>query len=424
MRTAAGLSSATAAPGEGTARLGRIEVPEPDDIRVLVVDDQRPVRMVLRQILKGEGYPVEEADSVSAARTELSKSPFQVVLLDMAMPGENGLVLLEEVAGSAPELITIVVSATDDVELAVAAMKQGAYDYLTKPFTTDTVLVALRRAMERRRLEIENRDYRLHLEALVRDRTRKLRELAVRLADTQAAIVWVACSLAESRDATTGAHLDRMAMYCRLLALSLPERVKREHGVSEQYAEHLYQSAPLHDIGKVAIPDSILLKPGLLSPCEYEVIKGHPTVGREILQAVRDRVSAESAPALDLGIEICLGHHERFDGTGYPSRAKGAEIPLGARIAALADVYDATTSSRPYRPIAFTHEQARALIVSECGRAFDPAVVDAFLLAESGIRDVAERLRDDPTAWANHPAARSRDIPGRALTFAEPSAGI
>ncbi len=412
-------SSATVAQCERTPRPARIEAPEPKDVGVLVVDDQPPVRIVLRQILEREGYRVEEADSVPAARTELSKSSFEVILLDMAMPGESGLVLLGEVVPSAPDTITIVVSANEDVELAVTAMKDGAYDYLTKPFTTDTVLVALRRALERRRLEIENRDYRLHLEDLVRDRTKKLRELAVRLADTQAAIVWVACSLAESRDANTGAHLDRMATYCRLLALSLPERVKREHEVGEQYAEHLFRSAPLHDIGKVAIPDSILLKPAPLSPCEYEVIKRHPLVGREILQAVRDRVSAESAPALDLGIEICVGHHERFDGTGYPSKLQGFAIPLGARIAALADVYDATTSSRPYRPIAFTHEQARALIVSECSRAFDPAVVDAFLLAERDIRDVAERLRDDPAIWAEHPAARARDVPQRALQFAE-----
>jgi putative two-component system response regulator len=405
----------TADGDEARPRPGLIEVPEPKDVRVLVVDDQEPVRTVLGRILKGVGYLVAEADSVSAARRELSRSSVEVILLDLTMPKESGLVLLEEVAPAAPDTTVIVVSGTDDVESAVQAMKDGAYDYLTKPFSSDTVLLALRRALERRRLEIENRDYRLHLEDLVRDRTRRLREVARRLADTQAAIVWVACSLAESRDANTGAHLDRMATYCRSLALSLPEKVKREHGVDEQYADHLFQSAPLHDIGKVAIPDSILLKPGPLSPCEYEVIKRHPVVGREILEAVRGRLSPESAPALDLGIDICIGHHERFDGTGYPAGLKRAEIPLGARIAALADVYDATTSSRPYRPIAFTHEQARALIVSECGRAFDPAAVDAFLLVESEIRDVAERLRDDPAIWAEHPFTRARDLESLAL---------
>ncbi len=381
----------------------------PDKVRVLVVDDQRAIRMVLRRIIQPHSTAVAEADSVAAAREELAKADFDVVFLDMKMPGEDGFVLLKELGPSAPETVVVVVSGADEVSLAVDAMKHGAYDYLSKPFASETVVLALNRALDRRQLEIENRNYRLHLEELVRDRTRKLRELAHRLADTQAAIVWVACSLAESRDANTGAHVDRMAEYCRELAVHLPERVKQEYGVDEEYAAHLAESAPLHDIGKVAIPDSILLKPGPLTPSEYDVIKRHPVLGCEILEAVRSRLAPEAAPALDLGIAVCAAHHERFDGTGYPKQLGGRDIPLGARIAALADVYDATTSSRPYRPVAFSHEQARALVVSERGRAFDPAVVDAFLLAEDNIRAIAEHLRDDPATHAGRRPATPAD---------------
>jgi putative two-component system response regulator len=286
------------------------------------------------------------------------------------------------------------VTAGDDVEAAVAAMKTGAYDYLRKPFSVDAVEMAVRRALDRRRLELENRAHRTELEALVHERTREVRRVARRLAETQAAIIWIACSLAESRDGQTGAHLDRMAAYCRVLALTLPASVRARHGTEEDFADRLAESAPLHDIGKVAIPDSILLKRGRLTGEEWDIMRRHPSLGCEILETVRRRLAPEGIPLLDLAVEICAAHHERYDGSGYPEGLAGEAIPLAARIAALADFYDATTSPRAYRPVAFPHEQVREMICRERGGAFDPVVVDAFLAAEPEFIAAGARLRD------------------------------
>jgi len=363
-------------------------------VRALVVDDDDGIREVLARILQYRKYHVKQAASVAAARAALAEEPFDLVTLDVNMPGESGYALLDELAPRAPDTVVVMVTAGSDVDAAVAAMKTGAYDYLRKPFTVETVEMAIRRALERRELELENRTYRTHLEELVEERTGELRLAARRLAKTQTAIIRMACSMAESRDGQTGAHLDRMAAYCRVLVRHLPERVRAEHSLDARWTEDLAESAPLHDIGKVGIPDSILLKPGPLTPGEYEIMKRHAALGCEILETVRSRLDEESVRLLDVAIEVCGAHHERYNGTGYPSGMQGEEIPFSARVAALADFYDATTSPRVYRPAALGHGSVRDLVCQESGGAFDPAVVQAFLSGEDGILAARESLRD------------------------------
>ena len=393
--------------------------------RVLLVDDDEGIRLLLARILAHGGFSVDQADCVAAARRRLAERTPELVILDVNMPQESGHVLLAELAPAAPDTIVVMVTAGDDVEGAVAAMKAGAYDYLRKPFTVESAEVAVQRALERRELELENRLHRTRLEDLVADRTRELRQAAQRLFDTQAAIIWMACSMAEWRDEQTGAHLDRMAAYCSVLVHNLPEKVRAAHAIDHQWAESLAANAPLHDIGKVAISDSILLKPGPLTPAEYEVMKRHTDFGCEMLEAVRGRLAHETIPLLDQAIEICAAHHEKYDGTGYPAGLEAEAIPLSARIAALADVYDATTSVRPYRSEPLAHEVVCEMICRERGRAFDPAVVDAFVVAEEQIVAVHERLQDRRGALdLDHPRecklARTEALPGASALSRRP----
>ncbi len=402
-----------------------VSQPEAPHMRVLIVDDDEGIRLLLARILAHTGFSVDQADCVAAARRRLAGQRPELVMLDVNMPQESGHVLLAELASAAPDTIVVMVTAGDDLEGAVAAMRAGAYDYLYKPFTVESVEVTVQRALERRELELENRAHRTRLEDLVADSTRELRQAAQRLFDTQAAIIWMACSMAEWRDEQTGAHLDRMAAYCSVLVHNLPETVRAAHEIDHQWAESLAASAPLHDIGKVAIPDSILLKPGPLTPAEYEVMKRHTDFGCEMLEAVRGRLAHETIPLLDQAIEICGAHHEKYDGTGYPKGLAAEAIPLTARIAALADVYDATTSVRPYRSEPLAHEVVYEMICRERGRAFDPTVVDAFVAAEEQIVAVHERLLDrGGPRDLNHPReckfVRTEALPGASALSRRP----
>ncbi len=395
-----GLGGHAALAGTASARpIPRSQAPdefEPHSARILLVDDDPSVRFVLRKTLELDGYEVAEADSVQAARAILHDHPHDLVMLDKNLPGESGLVLLGELSPWSPRVAVVLMTAQSDVDSAVEAMLAGAYDYLRKPFGGDAMVAAVERALHRRHLELQNQKQRTQLEGLVKERTSDVHRLTTRLMGTQAAVLRVACSVAESRDPETGAHLDRMAAFCRELALALPSTVRGLHGVDQDFADRIAESAPLHDIGKVGIPDDILLKPGKLTRDEFDVMKTHPILGHQILESVRSRMTSEDAQLLDVGSDICLAHHERFDGGGYPTGLEGEEIPIAARIAALADFYDAVTSARPYRRVSFEHREARAMILDECGCAFDPDVVMAFTTAEQKIVTMRQEMIDMP----------------------------
>jgi len=341
--------------------------------RILCVEDDLQVRRLITRLVSAAGYECAGAADAHEARTLLDREPFSIVLCDIGLPGESGLELLREVSGRSPDVAMLMVTGRDEPEIAHAALELGAYGYLTKPFAENALRINLANALHRRQLEIERRSYEETLEATVALRTAELRESVARLAASEADLrkayretVDRLGRAIEYHDGTTGAHVERVASYAAAIAHRL--------GIEPERAELLRLASPLHDVGKLAIGEHILAKPAALTRDERCEIEQHTEAGYRLL--------ADSGnDLLDLAALISRSHHERWDGTGYPHGLAGEEIPLEGRIVAVADVFDALTSDRPYRP-GLTPEQAREHIVAESGTAFDPRVVAAFLELE------------------------------------------
>jgi len=365
--------------------------------RVLVVDDSEGVRASLNRILRQAGFETAEAASIAEARRQLSLWDFELVLLDLRMPDEPGAALLDELKPRMPSTVVVVLTANSDAQAAVGTLRQGAYDCLFKPFDPDELLESVERALRRRSDELRRQASDEELAWLVEERTRSLHDALHRLHDAESAIKRVACSLAEIRDAETGGHLKRIAVYARELALALPQPVRDRHGIDADYIALLVEAAPLHDIGKIGVPDHILLKRGRLTPQEQEIMRQHPRTGERILRATWGDSDEAGASLMQMGCDICRAHHERYDGTGYPEGLSGQDIPVSARIIAVADVYDALATPRLYRPEALEHGVVRGMIAREKGRALDPDLVDAFLAADARMAQTAQRIRDVET---------------------------
>jgi putative two-component system response regulator len=323
---------------------------------VLCVDDDPTVQRLIGRMLEASGLRCAYAGSVAEARALLAELPFALVLCDINLPGSSGLDLLAELTPRSPDIATVMVTGRDDPELAGETLEGGAYGYLTKPFSHNALLIQVRNALHRRRLELERRDYEQLLEETVARRTEQLRhayeETVLRLGRA-----------IEYHDGETGAHVERVGAYARSIARAL--------GLPEQRAELLRLAAPLHDIGKIAVRESVLLKPGRLSEEERTEMQRHAEAGHELLDGSGNEL-------LELAATIAWTHHERWDGSGYPRGLRGEEIPLEGRIVAVADVFDALATDRPYRR-RLEVVDARAWIVAERGVGFDPRVVDAFL---------------------------------------------
>jgi putative two-component system response regulator len=255
----------------------------------------------------------------------------------------------------------ILLTTREGTERVVEGLSAGADEFLTKPFNADELAVRLRTA--ERVLSLETRDI----------------------------AIFAMARLAESRDPETGAHLERVRSYSRLLAHQLATQAASRGQVTGEFVRLIYLTSPLHDIGKVGIPDSVLLKPGRLSDREFEIMKTHTTIGAETLGAAAQQFPGVSF--LEMARDIALTHHERFDGSGYPRGLRGTEIPLSGRIVALADVYDALTSKRVYKK-SFAHDVARNIILAEAGKHFDPALVDAFAATEDEFIAVRDRFAE------------------------------
>lgn len=325
------------------------------DERILCVDDDPFAQRLLRRILAGAGHDCVGAASVEEARHVLSRDGVALVLCDIGLPGSSGLELLRELADRSPDVATVMVTGRDDPDLAGRTIELGAYGYLTKPFATSALEIEVSNALHRRRLELERRDYEHSLERAVRGRTSDLQrahdEVVLRFGRA-----------IEAHDGDTGAHIERVGAYSEAIALAL--------GLDDCGAALLRRAAPLHDIGKIAVPDRILLKPGSLTPEERAVMQRHTDVGHELL-------AGSGNDLLELAATIAWTHHERADGTGYPRGLHRVEIPLEGRIVAVADVFDALTSDRPYRP-ALAADVACAYLTVEARSAFDPVVLEAF----------------------------------------------
>ena len=334
---------------------------------ILVVDDEEAVRNVLARGLWAAGFQCMTAADGTQALARLRQGRFAVMLLDIRMPGMDGLAVLAEAQRLDPDMPVIMVTTLAGLDVALGAIRSGAYDYVTKPFQIAEVEAVVRRALEHRRLRLENRHYVTHLEQLVEERTRRMRET----------VIGVIASLGlalEAKDDFTHDHSRRVAV--------LAEALGSELGLSEQQRADLRLAGLLHDIGKIGVREAVLHKPGALTEAEYRHIKLHPELGARILAPL---------PELSHIIPMIRHHHERWDGQGYPDGLAGEAIPYGARILAVADAYVAMRENRPYRR-AMTQEWALAEVRVNARRQFDMHVVAALLaLAERGELDRLDR---------------------------------
>ena len=329
--------------------------------KILVVDDEALIEKVLCHTLSSEGHDCVGCRDGFAAIELISSGNFDAIVSDFRMPGMTGLELLRSVRKASPHLAFIMVTAVDDLGLGVQAMKEGADDYLLKPLNLEAVTVAVHRALEQKKMEIEIENYRQNLERMVGERTTQLYAAFQRIEATYDETLEALAAAIDLRDNETAGHSRRVMTYSVEMAKSM--------ACDEEQIKRIARGALLHDIGKIGISDTIMRKPARLTDAERSVMATHVRIGYEII----NRISFLAGAA-----EIVLSHHERFDGNGYPQGLKGEEIPLGARIFAVADTLDAITSDRPYRR-AQSWEAARKEILRVCGSQFDPAVVSVSL---------------------------------------------
>jgi putative nucleotidyltransferase with HDIG domain len=354
---------------------------EPADSLLLVVDDERPVRELLAEGLQVFGYRCVCAASAEEALEAVRGEPVKLVLSDIDMPDRSGIELLGDIKDHDPDLDVVMVTGAVDADTAVQAIRHGASDYVTKPFNLVEVQIVVERTLEKRRLVFENREHQERLEELVQIRTeevlQKKRQLELSYESTLQALV----TALDFRDNETQGHSYRVVEYAVLVA----ERM----GVVEPDLTQIRRGAILHDVGKIGVSDSVLRKPGKLDPTEWEEMQRHPEMGYRMLRHI---------PFLEPALDIVLSHQERFDGKGYPRGLKGEDIPLGARIFAVVDTFDAMTSDRPYRA-ALSIRASREEIMRCAGTQFDPRVSEAFCsIAEERWREIRERVHESVLA--------------------------
>jgi putative two-component system response regulator len=331
---------------------------------VLVVDDEAIARRAVQNTLREGGHDVITASNGREALELLNRHQIQLVVIDWEMPVMNGIEFCKAVRrGDSPHYVYIImVTSRNRPTDTISGLAVGADDYVPKPFNPGELLMRVNTGQ--RIIGMESREM----------------------------TIFALAKLAESRDPDTGAHLERVRSYCRVLALRLQQNAKLRDAVDDNYVRLLYETSPLHDIGKVAIPDAVLLKPGRLTADEIAIMKTHAVRGAETIESLLQKFP--NTNFLQMARDIVLSHHEKFDGSGYPLGLAGKEIPLCGRIVAVADVYDALTSKRVYKD-AFSHSTAKSIIVSDSGKHFDPEIVAAFIEAEDEFIRIRERYTDD-----------------------------
>jgi putative nucleotidyltransferase with HDIG domain len=344
--------------------------------RILIVDDEEAIREIVASMLSIAGYRCQQAGSgIEALAVLESGEEFELMLSDLMMAELDGIGLLERTKEKYPDMPVVMVTAVHDISVALAAIRNGAYDYLLKPFEREQLVATVRRAMENRRLKLENRAYQVNLETLVAARTEQLRQAMSDLERSYDITLEALGDALDLKDAETEGHSKRVTAFTIAIA--------RAMGLSSDRIRVIARGAFLHDIGKMAIPDAILRKPGALTPDEINIMKEHCWHGYQILRKI---------PFLTEAAEIVYAHQEKWDGTGYPRQLKGDEIPLGSRIFSLADTMDAIMSDRPYRA-AQPFSAARDEIVRFAGRQFDPNIVKAFVdMPESIWHDLRKEI--------------------------------
>jgi len=336
-------------------------------MKILIVDDDDIVRAMLANTLKWSGYAVDVAADGREALDKLRSGACRMVISDWNMPEMDGIELCRQIRGGdfAGYIYIILLTGRSGTQDIVEGLSAGADDFIAKPFQPAELSVRVRAG--ERILGLETRDL----------------------------AIFAMAKLAESRDPETGAHLDRMCRYSRLIAQHLAQQDEFRDRVNADYVRMIYLTSPLHDIGKIGIPDSVLLKPSRLSAREFEIMKRHTVIGAETLEAaLRQHPGVEF---LRMARDIALTHHEHYDGSGYPAGLAAEDIPLCGRIVALADVYDALIAKRVYKE-AFPHDVARGIILDGAGSHFDPAVVDAFVENEEKFMAIRDEFAEAEAA--------------------------
>jgi len=352
-----------------------------DGARILVVDDEVAIREVLSEGLEAFGYTPLSAANAKEAFAHVQAGGVRLVLSDIDMPGDSGLALLEWIKKGYPDVDVVIVTGVVDVDTAIRSIRVGASDYVTKPFNLEEVRIVVERTLDKRRLILENRAYQTRLEEMVAERTAEVQRLYHDLKASYEQTLVALVTALDFRDNETQGHSSRVVEYAMLVAETI--------GIVEPDLSEIRRGALLHDVGKIGVPDAILKKPGKLDADEWVEMKRHPEMGFRMLQNVSFLQSA---------LPIVLSHQERWDGSGYPRGLRGEAIPLGARIFAVVDTFDAMTSDRPYRK-ALSIDAAREEVARFAGIQFDPAVAQAFLSIEpQAWKEIRERVHAEVMA--------------------------
>ncbi|MFH0960139.1 MAG: HD domain-containing phosphohydrolase [Pseudomonadota bacterium] len=339
--------------------------------KILIVDDETEIATMVGELLSVAGYECFTANSGEAALKTLRQREFGLVVTDIMMPGMSGIDLLIEIKKSFPNVAVIMVTGLDDRKMAIHTLELGAYGYIIKPFNRNEILINVVSALERRRLSLFSHEYETSLKMEVEERTRDVH-------DREEEIIFRLIAATRYRDDETGAHVKRIGLYAAEMARGL--------GWSDSAINDIRLGAPMHDLGKIGVPDEILLKKGKLEPAEFEIIKTHPKIGFDILDGSK-------IPLIQMAAQIALSHHEKWDGSGYLLGLSGEDIPEAGRVVAIVDVYDALTHDRVYRK-ALPEEKALSIIASDRGRHFDPPMLDCFMDLLPQMRDIRDEVRD------------------------------
>lgn len=374
-----------------------------DKANILVVDDQADNLLILEDLLADRYTVLTAGNGEQALALVASEVALDLVLLDVMMPGVDGFEVCQALKASprTRDIPVIFLTSLDSPADEEYGLSLGAEDFIHKPFSPPVVLARVRNHLQLSQAQRELRDRNENLERLVAARTREIRLASEALVASkqdviasQGAIITAFCALAEARDNETGNHILRTQHYVRVLAESLRDHPRFRVFLTEETIQLLFKSAPLHDVGKVAIPDAILLKPGPLTPAEWVVMRRHTEFGRDAIAQALGAMGDQAGGFLRHAMDIAYGHHERWDGAGYPQGLAGDAIPISARLMAVADVYDALISRRVYKdPI--PHDEAVAMMAAEVGSHFDPDVIGAMVAVAAQFKAIAESYRDE-----------------------------